>query len=82
MDETLAALQYGTLHIVGSLIMALLWAKKRVSRGALGAHRCGPNENLREWLSSCRTYLASVVVFVLMFSTKCKMKSQIVVIEN
>ena len=55
-----------------------------VYRGTWGSRRfaCGPNEDLKERLSSCRYYLASLMIFNLMWSTNCEMKVQIVVILN
>ena len=60
-----------------------LGEKSSVSRGTWGSRRsaCGPNEYLKERLSSCRPYLASPVILVLTLPTNCKMKIQIVVIQ-
>ena len=60
-----------------------LGEKMSVYRGIRGSRRsaCGPSENLKDWLSSCRWYLASLMICVLMLSTNCEIKNQIVVIQ-
>ena len=59
-----------------------LGGKTSVYSGTQGWRRCacGPNENLKEWLSSCTYYLASLVIFDLMVSTNHEISVQIVVI--
>ena len=66
---------------VGRLIIELFRAKKRVSTLSSRRSACGPNESLEEWLSSFTENLASLVLFVLMLSTYCEIKIQIVVIQ-
>ena len=72
------------LYTVGPLLIESLWmGKDRVHRGARGSQRsvAGPNEDLKERLSSCRVYLQAVAFFVLMSSTNGEKKTVIVVIQ-
>ena len=57
--------------------------KTSVYRGTRGSRRsaCGPNGNLKERLSFCRYYPASLVIFILMLSANCEIKIQMLVIQ-
>ena len=57
--------------------------KTSVYRGTQGSGRSvwGPDENLKEFLSSCRSHLVSLAIFNLMLSTNCEIKTQILVIK-
>ena len=61
-----------------------LGGKVRVDRGIRGSRwsACGPNENWKERLSSCREYLVSLVIFVLIWSTNSEINIQIVLIRS
>ena len=61
----------------------VLGEKTSVYRGTRGSRRsaCGPNENLKERLSSCRHYPASLVIFDVMLSANCDINFLILVIQ-
>ena len=76
------------VYTVGPLFIESLWAKQRVSTGVLRARddlRVVRTKHFKSGsvpASSCRKYLASVVIFVLMLYTNCEIEFQIVVIQH